>query len=137
VATTASTETSATSEIPRESPMHASSNIALRPMIKFTVWFVVALVVIHLLIWWVFTSFRSTVGQEREVTGVSNPHIPPPPPQVQPSVEHNRLPAEDLAHLRGEEEAELKRRGLLDANGSPMFTDNPEELIGRINSWSK
>ena len=129
MATTASTESPHSGTAAAESPMHETSGVELRPLIKFTVWFVVGLVVVHLLIWWIFIGFRSAVAQERQVTGVSAARIPPLEPRLEPSIDHNRLPADDLRRMRDADEAELKRRGLLDENGNPQFSD---ELVQRI-----
>jgi len=125
VATTESTEPR-----PQESALHEPSSIPLRSLLKFTIWFVVGIVIVELVTWWaVFVPFRAAAAQERQVTGVDEPRIAPPAPQLEPSLDHNRLPGEDLVALRAHEAAELKRRGLLDENGQPTF---PPGLLEKI-----
>jgi hypothetical protein len=134
---TASTSSTAHTAHDQESSLHESSNIALRPIIKFTIWFVIGLVIVHVIILSIFFAFRSAAAQERQITGVDAPRIPPPQPRLEPSIDHNRLPADDLRDLRARETEELKARKLLDADGKPMWTDHPDDLIRRINAWSK
>ena len=76
------------------------SGSVARALIRFVVVFVAALIAIHLLIWFVFVVFRAAVGQERQITGVEAARLAPPEPRLQPSVEHNALPAQDLERLR-------------------------------------
>ena len=106
-----------------ESPLHEGSNIHLRPLIKFTIWFAVALFIVHLIILWIFFAFRSASAQERQITGVSAPRIAPPSPRLQPSLDHNRLPVDDLRDMQVREAEELKRLGLIDEKGRPQFSD--------------
>jgi hypothetical protein len=115
VAHTASTEAPARSaDHSHESPLHESSNINLRALIWFVVIFVVSAILIHGVIYGIFAGFRQAVAQEREITGVSADHIPPPEPRLQPSVEHNQLPTLDLARMHEAEYAEFARRGWVD-----------------------
>jgi len=112
-----------------ESPLHEGSNIPLRPMIKFTIGFVVVLVVVHVVILSIFFAFRSAAAQERQITGVEEARIVPPPPRLQPSVDHNELPVNDLRAMHAHETEVLKLRGLLDEEGKPQFS---EALVKQI-----
>ena len=131
MAHTESTEATAAAE----SPLHEGSNISLRALIRFVVVFVVALIVIHLLIWGVFVVFRAAVGQERQITGVEAARIPPPEPRLQPSVEHNALPAQDLERLREAEREEFARRGWIDPQTGTIRV--PDEIADRIGQMSR
>ena len=118
MAHTASTEPPAgparSADHSHESPLHESSNINLRSLIWVVVIFVGTTFAIHVVIYWVFVGFRQAVAQEREITGVNAAHIPPPEPRLQPSVEHNQLPALDLERMHEAEYAEFARRGWVD-----------------------
>jgi hypothetical protein len=118
-----------------ESPLHEGSNIQLRALIRFVVIFVAAAVVIHLLIYWIFAGFRAAVGQERQITGVTAEHIPPPEPRLQPSVQHNQLPSLDLARLHENERAEFARRGWVDEKTGEVRV--PETIATRIAEMSR
>jgi hypothetical protein len=117
----------------QESPLHESGNITLRALVRFVIIFVVSAVVIHLAIYGVFAGFRAAVGQERQITGVTAEHIPPPEPRLQPSVEHNRLPSLDLERMRDAERAEFARRGWVDEKtGEVRVPENIANQIARM-----
>ncbi len=134
MAHTESTEATAGTES-AESPMHEGSTISLRALIRFVVVFVAALIVVHLLIWGVFVVFRAAVGQERQITGVEAAHLPPPEPRLQPSVEHNQLPAQDLEQLRRTEREEFDRRGWVDEETGKVRV--PDDIANRLAQMSR
>ena len=134
MAHTESTEAAAGTES-AESPMHEGSTISLRALIRFVVVFVAALIAIHLLIWVVFVVFRAAVGQERQITGVEAARLPPPEPRLQPSVEHNALPAQDLERLRETEREEFARRGWIDEQSGKVRV--PDDIANRIAQMSR
>ena len=119
--------TNAVQHPPQESNLHEHSTIALSGLVKFVIWFTVSVVAIHLIILAVFFAFRAAAAQEREITGVNAPLIPPPPPRLQPSPAHNRLESEDLQSMQRADAAELKHRQLQDEQGNFY-----PELIERI-----
>jgi hypothetical protein len=119
-----------------ESPLHESSHLHLRALIKFTVWFVIGTVVVHLLIWWIFILFRTAVAkEERQITGVEAVRLAPPEPRLQPSVDHNVLPAADMAQLLSVERAELARRGWVDEESGEIRV--PDEIVQKLAQLSK
>jgi hypothetical protein len=118
-----------------ESPLHEGSNISLRALIWFVIIFLIAGIVIHLLVWWVFIGFRSAVGQERQITGVTAEHIPPPEPRLQPSVTHNALPSMDLARLQEAEHEEFARRGWVDVETGEVRI--PDRIVAQIVQMSQ
>jgi len=136
VAHTASTEPPARSPGgEQESPLHESSDIKLRTLIRFAVAFVVVAVLVHIGVWLVFVGFRAAVAQPREITGVSAEHIPPPEPRLEPSVQHNTLPSMDLEKLRAAEHDEFARRGWVDPQTGQVRV--PEKIINQLAEMSR
>jgi hypothetical protein len=113
-----------------ESPLHERSGIELRGLIRFVIIFVVVAVVVHLLVWWLFVSFRAAVAQERQITGVNEQRIAPPEPRLQPSVQHNALPQADLGELHQRELAEFARRGWVDEKSGEVRV--PDEIVAKV-----
>ena len=136
---TESTESAPAAQTPSgetgESPLHERSGIELRTLIRFVVIFIVAAIAIHLIVWLVFVVFRSAAGQPREITGVTEARIAPPEPRLQPSVQHNALPALDLATMREAERAELARRGFVDEKSGQIRV--PDEIVARVARMSQ
>jgi hypothetical protein len=118
-----------------ESPLHESSNIRLRTLINFVIGFVLAAVVIHVVVYWVFAGFRAAVAQPREITGVAADRIPPPEPRLEPSIQHNTLPSMDLEQLRAAEHDEFARRGWVDPQTGQVRV--PEKIVNQLAELSR
>jgi hypothetical protein len=119
-----------------ESSLHEGSHIRLRGLIKFVIGFVVAGVVIHAIVWWMFILFRDTKDNLGEaVTGVTPQYIPPPEPRLQPSIAHNALPVQDLVSMREREHAEFSRRGWVDEKTGAVRI--PEQIAAQVAQLSQ
>lgn len=122
-----------------ESSLHEGTQLNLRALIKFTIWFVIGTIAIHLLIWWIFVMFRSAAAHNvREITGVKAEHMAPPEPRLQPSEAHNRLPAQDMALMRKAELEEFAKRGWVDAsNGHVRVPPAIVEQLAKMSEQKK
>lgn len=119
-----------------ESPLHEGTQLNLRALIKFTIWFVIGTILVHLVIWWIFVLFRSAVGEEtREITGVKAERLAPPEPRLQPSEAHNRLPAQDMAAMHAVEREEFARRGWIDEKTGQVRV--PPAVVGQLSKLSE
>lgn len=95
-----------------ESPLHEPEHIRLRGMVKFVVWFVVVLIVVHIFIYAVYQLYQGEArAQTNEITGLSEARIAPREPRLQPSIERNNVPRLDLDQMRRRDIEEFKRRG--------------------------
>jgi hypothetical protein len=98
-----------------ESPLHQHSTISLRGLIRFLVAMVVTAVVIHVVIWLVFVGLRARSERaDVPVSGTRAGYLPPPAPQLQPSVGHDELPVTDVGQMNTRDRAEFERRGWVD-----------------------
>ena len=123
-------------EAPAQSPLHESSNISLRGLIKFGVWFVIVGTVINLTIWLIFVLFRSNENRREEpVSGTISQQLPPPQPRLQPSIAHNALPVQDLKAMREREHAEFMRRGWIEKETGTIRV--PEQIATRVAQLSQ
>jgi hypothetical protein len=123
-------EASVAHTVSTESPLHEGSHIRLRTVIKFVVWFVIVVIAVELIVWSVFVAFRSAVNQDREITGVTDARLAPPEPRLQPSVDHNRLPATDLTQMRATEKEAFARRGWVDEKTGEIRV--PEAIVNQV-----
>lgn len=102
----------------QESLLHEPERIRLRVMIQFFIWFFVIAIVIHILIYAVYVLYRSQArAQSVPITGLSNTHVAPPEPRLQPSLAHDALPRVDMETLRQQNLEEFRRRGWVDETG--------------------
>jgi hypothetical protein len=123
-------------EPPAQSPLHEGSNISLRGLIKFGIWFVTAGAVINLIIWSIFVFFRSNENRREDpITGLIAQHVQPPEPRLQPSIAHNALPAQDLKAMREREHAEFVRRGWIDEQTGTIRV--PAQIAAQIAQLSQ
>jgi hypothetical protein len=101
-----------------ESPLHEPERIRLRGMIWFFVWFFIGLVTLHLIILAVYFAYKGSAAKESvPITGLSGEQVTrsiPPPPRLQPSFDHDKLPRVDMDELRARDLAEFRRRGWAD-----------------------
>ena len=119
---------------------YEGNNISVRGMIVFVAAFVVAAAVIHTIIWLVLLGM-----QERQLAENTERFPPPlfsqsmmdvvrrpPPPNLQPSPEHDRVAWRDMDDLRGEQEGSLIKpeqgRGW-----EPVYTDAVREPSQPLN----
>ena len=120
-----------------ESPLHEASAIRLRGMILFFVWFTIALIVVHMLLFGLYKLYLNQAKRSdvkiTELSGEVTRTIPPEP-RLQPSPEHDTLPAVDLARMKERDLAEFHRRGWVNEAGEVAI---PPQVIEQVVQMSQ
>jgi hypothetical protein len=97
-----------------ESPLHEQSSISLRALVIFFIWFFVGLAVIEAFVYGMYRAFHHGAGfVDVPITGLTDERVTrqiPPDPRLQPSVDHNALPREDLDAMHARDMEEFRRR---------------------------
>jgi hypothetical protein len=114
----------------QESPLHEHEHIRLRAMVHFLVWFVVSVIIVHILIFVCYRVYQNQAKKQNvEITGLTETRIPPPEPRLQPSLAHDALPRIDMETLRSREMEDFKRRGWVSEGGVVTIPDDVAQRV--------
>ena len=102
------------------------------------VWFVVSFFVTMAVIFWAlhpvmhhFTREAREIDPQRSAAGETE-GLPPGAPALQPSVDHDTLPREDLAAMRAEEDRVFAHLGWLDEKRGVTVPRGLVERVGKV-----
>jgi hypothetical protein len=114
---------------------HETSDIKAAGIFWFVVVFVVTGLALLFMVWWVFAGFtRHNARADAPTSPPLDERLHPPEPRLQPSAEHPTLPREDLAAMRGREDAEFARRGF--RRGAEDEWIIPEQYVAQVRAMS-
>jgi hypothetical protein len=101
-------------ELGGESPLHEHSTVSLRGVIIFFIWFFVGLAIIEAAVYGLYRLYHREAGfVDVPITGLTDERVTrqiPPDPRLQPSVDHNALPREDVEAMHARDMEEFRRR---------------------------
>ncbi len=92
---------------------HAPSDVRIRWFVAFVVGFISIAIILHLLLWWLFGVLVRAQPEVR-VSPLARQMPLPPEPQLQGSIIHPALPADDLLAMRQRERSILETYGWVD-----------------------
>jgi hypothetical protein len=113
---------------------HEQSNVSARGLFVFVFWFVVAVGVIHGIVYGIYVGLVRTWQRQVDVpnTALVSDLPVPPDPRLQPSLPHDRVPRVDVELMFRENREEFARRGWVDKAGQVVIPDDVAEKV--INS---
>lgn len=105
--------------------------VGRRAMVILLFYFVLMAVVLHVFLWAVMTHY---IMRDRAVdypASIVSDEGAPPPPRLQPVVQHDDLPYQDLVRLRVEEDQVFARLGWL-VNAQTHELRVPQDIVSRV-----
>ncbi|MDB5292270.1 MAG: hypothetical protein JWL69_3511 [Phycisphaerales bacterium] len=105
--------------------------VSRRAMLILLFWFIVMAVVLNFFLWFVMKHYISIERGADFPTSVVKDDIGPPPPRLQPSVQHDDLPAQDMQDLLAEEDRMFSRLGW-QVNPDTHAVTIPGDIVARV-----
>jgi hypothetical protein len=105
--------------------------VSRRALTILLFWFILMAGVLHIFLWVVMKHYITEErGADRPVSLVKD-ESGPPPPRLQPSVQHDDLPAQDMQNLLAEEDRMFSRLGW-QVNFDTHAVTIPETVVTRV-----